>query len=154
MLWTKSAWVTSHGKHINRRDLAPFAKRMSPVIQGWMKCLALLAAVALTLSAAGCEGEAGNASAAAPSAFESCPDPEGGGYDVWVQGMGCDDVTSDLLVSMPDAFGRYKSLPESDRLTSVRGPDGWVCCAALESDFGPIHNVCRRDEQTLIFYTA
>lgn len=127
---------------------------MPPVILSWIKRLALLAALALTLGATGCEDAAEEAAAAMPSAFKSCPDPEGGGYEVWVQGMDCDQVTSDLLVSMPDAFGRYKSLPESERLTRVRGPDGWVCWAALESDYGPIHNVCRHDEQTLIFYTA
>jgi hypothetical protein len=119
-----------------------------------MKCVALLAGVAFTLGAAGCEDNAGTASAATTGGFEACPDPEGGGYDVWVQGMDCDDVTSELLVSLPDAFGRYKSVPEPKRLVSVRGSGGWVCWAALESDYGPIHNVCRRDEQTLIFYTA
>jgi hypothetical protein len=115
----------------------------------------VLAAVVFTLCAAGCADEVEDAPAATPlSAFESCPDPDGGGYDIWVQGMDCDEVTTELLVSMPDAFGRYKSLPQSERLTSVQGPDGWVCWTALESDYGPIHNVCRRDEQTLIFYTA
>ncbi|MDQ3641118.1 MAG: hypothetical protein M3450_06550 [Actinomycetota bacterium] len=89
-------------------------------------------------------------------AFESCPNhPKGrggGGDGVWVQGMKCSQVTTELLISMPDAFGRYKSLPLSKRMRSVKGPDGWVCWAALESDYGPIHDVCRRGDQTLIFY--
>ena len=88
-----------------------------------------------------------------PTDFESCPPPSsGGGDDVWVQGMNCAAVTTKLLLSMPDAFGRYKSLPEAKRQVSTDGPDGWMCWSALESDFGPIFNTCRRADQTLIFY--
>jgi len=96
------------------------------------------------------------ASASPSAAFQSCPDAaaQGGGDSVWVQGMECSDVSTDLLISMPDAFGRYKSLPESERQVSSNGGNGWVCWAALEGDYGPIHNVCRRDDATLIFYQS
>lgn len=125
-----------------------------------MKRLPVLAVVIGALLLTGCDSSSGEASAPPPpppataTAFESCPDAakQGGGHDVWVQGMECSEVTTNLLISMPDAFGRYKSLPESKRQVSTEGEDGWVCWSALESDFGPIHNVCRRDEATLIFY--
>lgn len=109
--------------------------------------------VIATVAVAGCGDDgAEKASGATPDSFVKCSDLEGGGYDVWVQGMDCADATTELLLSMPDAFGRYKSLSQSERITSNQGPDGWTCWAALESDFGPIHNVCRRGDQTLIFY--
>ena len=120
-----------------------------------MTRLPVLAVVIGVLLLTGCDSSSDDdASATTSMAFESCPDAakQGGGDDVWVQGMECSEVTTDLLISMHDPFGRYKSLPESERKVSNEGEDGWVCWSALEGDYGPIHNVCRRGEATLIFY--
>src|SRR4051794_1176744 len=114
--------------------------------------LSLLAVVAAALAIGGCDDSDQDSSDASSEPFQACNFSGAGGHDVWVQGMDCSDVTTKRLLSMPSGFGRYKSLPEAKRIRTIQAPNGWTCWEALEGDYGPIHNVCRHGDATLIFY--
>lgn len=122
------------------------------MIEGIARAVSCLAVSASVFLGTGCSRGDEEAPVVESARFERCQPPHGGGYDIWVQGMDCAAITRDLLTSMPDAFGRYRSLPKSKRQVSNEGKEGWVCWSALEGDFGPIHNVCRKKDRTLIFY--
>jgi hypothetical protein len=96
--------------------------------------------------------------AATPTSFSRCDDPHGGGYDIWVYGIGCSEVTRRLLLSMPvRSFGTKDpgSLSHDERqVVGTRNRDGWQCLSLLEADFGPIHHICRRGSQMLSFYVG
>ncbi len=72
--------------------------------------------------------------------------PRGGGHDLWIKDITCEYANAWLR-----------------RLVSVVGPQGqvggygrleggWECWSRLERKWGPIHNICVRGDQLVMFY--
>jgi hypothetical protein len=56
-----------------------------------------------------------------------------------------------LVIPLGDPFSRYGSLAERNRQVISQQGEGWTCWSELATDYGPIHNVCWRGEQTMIW---
>ena len=74
----------------------------------------------------------------------------GGGRDLLVEDVACAKALR-LVIPLGDPFSRYRSLAERNRQVISRQRSGWTCWSQLAGDFGPIHNVCWRDGQTMVF---
>lgn len=74
----------------------------------------------------------------------------GGGYDVWIKDIPCREVR-DWLRRLIPTYGAFP-VAKDEGVGRVEG--GWECWSRLEKHFGPIHNVCVRGEQLIMFYFA
>jgi hypothetical protein len=75
------------------------------------------------------------------------PGPQGGGSGVWIKGISCEEVRDTLVW-----LGGSGTIQRRWRHGFIRTQDGWECWGRKEGRFSPIHNVCFRDEQLVIFY--
>jgi hypothetical protein len=78
------------------------------------------------------------------------PSKQGGGYDLLIEDIPC-PTARHLLVPLGDPFSRYGSLAQRNRQVISQQVEGWTCWSELATDFGPIHNVCWRGKQTMVF---
>lgn len=76
------------------------------------------------------------------------PGPMGGGFDVWIKDIPCRQARKWLRPLIPT----YGALPVAKGEGIGRLLGGWECWSRLEARYGPIHNVCVRGEQLIMFY--
>jgi hypothetical protein len=78
------------------------------------------------------------------------PSKQGGGYDLLIEDISC-PMARRLLVPLGDPFSRYESLARRNRQVVSQQREGWTSWSELATDYGPIHNVCWRGQQTMVF---
>lgn len=79
--------------------------------------------------------------------FQRCqPGSRGGGYDVWIRGVACAEIRRMLPI-----FGFN---PRPGRSPFFATEQGWMCWAKKEGRAGPIHHVCFRDGQVVMYEFA
>jgi len=72
-----------------------------------------------------------------------------GGYGVRVANVSCKEIGRLL-----SGWGPANVHSGNDPRQGAFVADGWRCWAHLEKEFGPILNVCMRDDQVLVFKVA
>lgn len=74
------------------------------------------------------------------------PDPQrGGGYEVWIRNVRCPEMRR-LLRRFGGAAG------SRGRPGFFRNEYGFVCWSHPEGRYGPIHNICFRGRQVVLYY--
>jgi hypothetical protein len=78
-------------------------------------------------------------------AFERCqPGPRGGGYNVWIQAIPCNQARQWILRLLP-------TFNLAHRQGIGREESGWQCLTQSERPTGPYHYVCTRGPQLIVF---
>lgn len=79
--------------------------------------------------------------------FERCrPGGRGGGYDVWIRGVACAEIRESLAT-----FGGN---PDPERSPFFATEQRWACWSRSEGRYGPVHNICFRDGQVVMYKFA
>jgi hypothetical protein len=154
-----------------RAAVGAFPTTGPTVLRRWTAAAVTLLAV--VLAATGCRGSegpdrahssgvpaepipGGPVSAAAAlrpgqGALDQCAlGKRGGGYDVWIKGIPCSQARQWVLRLVPvvgnSGVGKHEGISALE--------NGWECWSRVEGRYGPVHNVCVRGEQLVMFYFA